>query len=362
MIDETERLFREGGLLAQAPEIDEPILLAALDARYGITGRLVRLDTEADSTYRLRGERDGEPGEFLVKVSQPEEPLDVVRCQADVIAWIEATDPALPVQSIVPDRSGAPYGAFEDPVGSFRGLLRVHRFIPGSLLVEADPDPAQLREVGAALGRLDTALRNFEHPGTERVLVWDLARFVSFEPLIALEPDAGRRALAQRVFDGFAERVVPRLASARTQVIHGDFSPYNVVVDPGRDPGGFVTGIIDFGDTVRTPVVFDPAVLLCNHVREAPGHPWEAAGHLLAGYHREFPLEPDEVGMLVDATLARIALRALVSNWRISRGSDRADYIRTHAARDWIRLENALAHGYAAARDHLAAAICTPAA
>lgn len=45
-------------------------------------------------------------------------------------------------------------------------------------------------------------------------------------------------------------------------MIHGDYSPYNVLVDPGTD--SFVTGVIDFGDSMRSALIFDPAVSLAT--------------------------------------------------------------------------------------------------
>lgn len=349
--DAIDELFRQSGLLGQPGAVDEQLVLHELSLHYGIEGRLTRLQTEKDSTFRLTGERDGAPGQFLVKVSQPDEPEAVVRCQVDVVEWIERHDPTIPVQTVVPDRDGRPLRALQDPDGRFLGLLRVQAYIAGALLVETTPTAAQLREVGATLGRLDVALSDFSHAGADRVLVWDLSRFSSLRPLIALEPDAHRRSLATAVFDGFDEHVVPALATARTQVIHGDFSPYNVVIEPGAEHG--VRGVIDFGDALMAPVIFDPAVLLANHLQAAPLHPWEVARELLAGYRQAFALTDGELRMLVHASLARVVLRALVANRRIANGTGRADYVRQHAQHDWTRIENALGFGRHAAFQYL---------
>lgn len=351
MDDEVERLFREGGL-ADAPHVvDEAQLLETLRLEYGLDGRLVRIPTEKDATYRLRAPGNGSGEEFLVKVSQPEEPEEVVGCQVDVVSWVEERDPGIPVQSVLSARDGKRRRRFFDADGRFSGVLRVHRFIPGSLLVDERATPRLLRSVGAMLGRLDIALGDFSHPGETRVFVWDLERFMSFEPLIASETDPIRRALAQRVFDAFGERVVPALPAARKQVIHGDFSPYNVVVDP--DAEGGVTGVIDFGDAVRGPVVFDPAVLLGNHLLPAPNHPWEQARQLLDGYRERFPLSEQEVGLTAIASVARVTLRALIAARRLERGTDRADYVMQHAGQDWDRVDNAISLGFDAALDYL---------
>ncbi|MET4098524.1 hydroxylysine kinase [Agrococcus sp. UYP10] len=341
-----EELFRESGLLGEPHRVDEDRLRSVLREEYGVDGVLTRLDTEKDATFRLQGER-----ELLVKVSQPDEPIDVVRCQVDAIAWIEQQDPGIPVQTVLQARDGLRWRPFIDHRGRASGVLRVHEFIPGTLLADAVPTPAQLRATGAMLGRVDVAMRGFSHPGETRAFVWDLARFSALEPLVDLEPDERRRALALAVFDRYREQVAPALADARTQVIHGDFSPYNAVVDPASD--AYITGVLDFGDTMRTPVIFDPAVLLGNHLLPSPQHPWTQARALLDGYRAVLPLTEEEVRLVVIASVARVTLRALVANRRVAHDPERAAYVLHHARDDWRRVANAVHFGFDDAGDHL---------
>lgn len=351
MDDRAESLLRDSGLAGAAHRIDEEWLSRVLAQDYGLNGELTRIATEKDATYRLRSAGQVSDDLFLVKVSHPEEPLDVVRCQVDVIAWIAQADHAIPLQTVRPALDGRTWSRLQDETGQFGGVLRVYRFIPGRLLADENPGPAQRRAVGSMLARVDLALAGFSHPGEDQVLAWDLTRFLSLESLVELEGDAGRRALARQVFDAFRDRVAGQLSGARTQVLHGDFSPYNVVVDP--DAPDYISGVIDFGDVVRGPVVFDPAVLLGNHLLPAPRHPWADARDLLDGYRQAFPLSAKEVGLVAVASAARITLRALIANWRIDRGSDRAEYVREHARHDWGRIANVVDLGFDAAHTYL---------
>ncbi|MEU0391175.1 phosphotransferase, partial [Streptomyces chartreusis] len=134
-------------------------------------------------------------------------------------------------------------------------ILRVFDFVEGQVLADANPDAEQLAEAGAMLGRVDVALEAFTHPADGRGLVWDIRHFHQLTGLVQYTPNPEHRRLAREVFWNFDEAVVPRLSDLETQVIHGDFSPYNVVVDPSSDEH-FVTGVIDFGDTVRSAVIF----------------------------------------------------------------------------------------------------------
>jgi hydroxylysine kinase len=212
---------------------------------------------------------------------------------------------------------------------------------PGQVLAEANPDAERLGQAGEMLGLIDVALREFTHPADRRGLAWDIRHFHQLTELVEHTPSPEHRRLAQSVFRLFGENVVPRLGGLETQVIHGDFSPYNVVVDPRTDH--FVTGVIDFGDTVRSAVIFDPAVPMANLLGRTPEQPWRDACAFAADFQRERPIQVSELPLLPIAALARLTLRALITNWRAEHAPDRREYLLGHAKDDWINVELALA-------------------
>ncbi len=338
MSSDGDQLVLDSGLTAVARDLDVARVHTVLRDSYRLEGELHRIATEKDHTWRLVcGE-----GEFLVKVSPPDEPAEIVRAQVEAVNWIDARGDGIPVQTVRTTHDGEQLVRLRDRDGG--GLLRVHAFVAGTLLADRDPVVAERRSVGAMLGRLDRTLAGFRHPGTRRRLVWDLSHFGRLRSLLDEVRDPHRRELAEEVFAGWDERVEPVLPSLRRQVIHGDFSPYNVVVDPAAPR--YVTGVLDFGDTMHSAVVFDPAVLLANHLEPAGDRPWHRARDFLAGYVGEAPLTRAELRVVADAALARIALRALLADWRLNRGTDRADYVRAHAQEDWARLECARQYGH----------------
>jgi Ser/Thr protein kinase RdoA (MazF antagonist) len=170
--------------------------------------------------------------------------------------------------------------------------------------------------------------------------VWDIGHFHELTELLDHTLDAGHRVLAERVFELFEATVVPCLGDLETQVIHGDYSPYNVVVDDQRE--GYVTGVIDFGDTVRSAVIFDPAVAMANLLGRTPEDPWREACAFVGGYERTRPIRDSELPLLPVAALARLALRGLITNWRAERVPERRDYLLAHAQDDWTNVERAL--------------------
>jgi Ser/Thr protein kinase RdoA (MazF antagonist) len=331
-----QRLLEGSGLTSPHQPVDVMLVSILLEEHYRLSGRLGRLATEKDDTFRL----STDSGNYLVKVSPPEEAEAVVALQTAAMRYLESTAPHLPVQRVRLTADGDDQVTMRLNDGRTR-VLRVFDFVEGQVLADADPDAERLASAGEMLGLIDVALKGFAHPADRRGLAWDIRHFHQLTELVEHTPSPEQRRLAQSVFRLFGEHVVPRLSDLETQVIHGDFSPYNIVVDPKSDH--FVTGVIDFGDTVRSAVIFDPAVPMANLLGRAPDHPWRDACAFVAGYQRQRPIQASELPLLPISALARLTLRALITNWRAERAPERREYLLSHAKDDWINVERSLA-------------------
>jgi hydroxylysine kinase len=323
----------ETGLGVAAEPFPPETVTRLLADCYGLSGALTRIPTEKDDTFALTADA----GQFLVKVSAPGESLDIVNLQTMAMLHIRDRAPELPVQAPV---AGAG-GEYEFPVTEAGGarVLRVLTFLPGDLLLHTRPDAPQVRAIGGMLARLSTALRDFSHPRQDRLLIWDLQRFHRMRPLLDYVEDDANAALARRIFDQFDEQVRPALPALTRQVVHADFSPYNLLVDE-RAPG-YVKGVIDFGDVVRTAVVFDIAVGMANLLCTGPGGTWDRPSQFLDGYLRVRPVADAELALLGVSAQARLLLRALMARWRAVEDPGRRDYLMSHSATDWACLARA---------------------
>lgn len=322
----------ESGLLAEQSQLADSTVFELLERSYGLKGTLVRIPTEKDDTFRLR---DGAET-YLVKVSPPDEDPVIVHLQTACMEHLERTAAELPVQRLIRSLAGDPQVLIPSPGGPFDRVLRVMRFMPGDLLATHKASAGQLELVGASLARLGLALQDFDHPRADRLLLWDLKHFHRMRPLLSYVDDEHKRALAEDIFDQFDQKVVPLLDTLTSQVVHGDFSPFNVLVDPeGLD---YVTGIIDFGDVVRTPVIFDISVTMANLLGADPDNPWEHALPVVDGYRSIRPLPDQELEALIVSAQARLLLRALITQWRASQLPQRRDYLLSHSKPDWDRL------------------------
>ncbi len=329
-------LLEESAMASSHEPVDVALVSTLLEEHYRVGGDLERLATEKDDTFRLRSDS----GSYLVKVAPPDEPAAVVAMQTATMRFLERAAPELPVQRVRLSLDGDDNVAIVTDDGRPR-VLRVFGFVDGAILARTSPDAEQLAKVGEMLGRVDVALAAFGHPADRRRLVWDIGRFHQLTGLVEHTPDSGHRRLAREVFRLFDAAIVPKLSDLETQVIHGDYSPHNVVVDPRS--ADFVTGVIDFGDTMRSAVIFDPAVCMANLLGRTPAHPWLDACSFAAGYVRTRPTREWELPLLPIAALARLTLRALITHWRADLVPERREYLLDHAKDDWRGVEQAMA-------------------
>ena len=201
--------------------------------------------------------------------------------------------------------------------------MRLLTWLEGVPIDETDHSSRAASTLGSGLARIGQALRNFDDPAADYALLWDLKNAAFLGTLLDNIDDADLRALCASTLARFERRVLPTLGALRRQVIHNDLNPGNVLVDPAS---GALSGIIDFGDIVRSPLVVDVAVASAYLLK--PGtDPLADACAFLGAYCAVEPLDDDEIGVLFDLVLTRLAMTILIARWRAARYPDNRDYI-----------------------------------
>ena len=298
--------------------------------RFGLSGELGRLPGEADDNFSLRtaaGRR------YVVKVAHERAEPRIVSFQVRVLRHLEAVAGELPVPRVVPSVDGAPWAVVAD--GPLRGrLVHVVTYLDGQLLRSAPASAALRRRVGATLASLGVALRAFEDPPARRPLLWDIAQLPRLRPLVAELPPGPDASRLDELIGRFTAQVAPRLAAQRTQLVHNDFSPDNVLISAD---GNRVCGIIDFGDLTVTALVNDVAVAAAN-LLSADADFLRPALDLISGYHATTPLTAGELDLLPELMLARILARLVISEWRAARFPGNRAYILRNTPQAWAHL------------------------
>ena len=302
-----------GALLSvPPPEMSGPDLLAEVAAGWGLGGTLSPLTSERDLNQRL----EGAAGRWLVKVTNPAETPEMTDFQTRAFLHVAARDPALPVPRLVPCGDGQPWR--QTPAG----LLRVFTWLEGTPLHALPRRRALAASSGAALARLTRALQDFAHPADDHVLLWDIKQVPRLAPLLPAIADPATRAEAEAFVARFAETLAPRLTGLPVQVCHADFNPWNLLADPVT---GAITGILDFGDMVRTPRVCDMAVAASYQLD--PADPLGSLAAFAGGYRRQLRLLPEETELLFDLITARMITTLAIAGWRAARYPANAAYI-----------------------------------
>jgi 4-aminobutyrate aminotransferase-like enzyme/Ser/Thr protein kinase RdoA (MazF antagonist) len=275
---------------------------------FGIDAQAMALFGECDQNFHLRPAHG--PGAVLKLYNALEDPA-IVDFQIGVLGHLALQDPGLPVPRLLLTKAGERLTRIEGLDGAGHIACAI-TFLPGRLLEEVRPEAALLRDLGRTIARLDKALRGFFHPAAGQRIAWDIRRAGELAPHAELIGDPAIAAAVARVLERTAGRL-PAFAALRGQVIHNDCNPANVLVDAGGAPS--VAGIIDFGDMIHGPLVFDLALAAADVAGEGMG-PIESAQEVIAGYSAVLPLQDDEIAVLYDAMAARYAVTLAILAWR----------------------------------------------
>ncbi len=337
MVAVVEKVGVEGGLSGHHVRMEPAEACSLLRERYAIEGRTARLDTEKDDTFRI----DSRAGRrFVLKVSNPCEDLSELQFQTALLDHVSTQDPSLPTPRIIKSIAGGEIQEILDKAGQ-RRHVQLLTYLPGIPLDSTGSSERERSEIGKVLARLRLATATFEHPSDHRIYAWDVQHLLSLRSLLASVRDEEKRKLLVRGLERFAT-IAPRLPYLRSQVLHNDFSRSNIIVN--HDAEQFVTGIIDFGDAVRTGIAIDVATALLNQL------PSDAASRdiddlfregrpLLAGYLSVADLTQEELMLIPHFVMGRVVARALLTLWRAQLFPENSRYILRNTEQGWGQLQ-----------------------
>jgi Ser/Thr protein kinase RdoA (MazF antagonist) len=284
----------------------------------------------------------------LLKVTNAAEPREITRFQTDALLEIARADPSLPVPRIVPTLGGEAEHVARLP-GQGESVVRLLTYLHGEPLHRTERSPAQRHNIARCLARLDIALAHAAAPTIPHELQWDIRNAPKLRPMMDALTDPAQHAAAEAVLDTFEQHVAPVLQSLRRQVIHNDFNPHNILVAP--DDPTRVTGILDFGDMVFTPLVIDVATA-CAYQVAAADHPLHTVGEFIAAYHGANPLTREEFTVIFPLIQARLVTTLIITNWRARRYPANRTYILRNTGPSLAALEQIGRIGRAEAEDY----------
>jgi len=303
----------------ETPRLDENEVLHLVREQYGLEAELKVLLSERDQNFRLRC-NDGR--QFVLKIANAAEDPIATDFQIQALlyleSWLADNDCPISVPQIlrtVDDKTHVIVSSAGD-----QHVTRVVSYVDGIPLGDRRASPVLSRRLGEYLAHLGRALKGFEHAGSGHGLLWDMQQALQIRRILEHVPGDELRQRISNVLDGFETFALPQFSDIRSQVVHSDFNPENVLIDP--DDHDTVAGVIDFGDMVKAPLIVDVAIG-ASYLRESEGNPLAGIAEFLLGYHTVTPLDLAEIDILFDLIKTRLAASVAILSWRATlRGAD----------------------------------------
>ncbi|MCP5085196.1 MAG: aminotransferase class III-fold pyridoxal phosphate-dependent enzyme [Rhodobacteraceae bacterium] len=320
---------------------------------FDLTGYFTPLDSERDQNFRIHTQQGHG---YVLKFSNVDEEPGVIDFQTQALLHIEQQDPALPVPRVVRTRDGAAFEIVKASRGT-QHIVYVLTYLPGVILDDVAQTPTLWRNLGRQIARLDLALRGFFHPHARHDLLWDLLRCTDLRPHTVHIADTAARQNIEAVLDHMAVEIMPRLKRLRHQVIHADAHSNNTLTHPQQPDT--ITGILDFGDMVYAPLVAEVAIA-ADVDGLPPDELIDTLCHLVAGFDSVVPLEEEEIDLVYDLVLARLAATATIIAWRKVMTPNRPAYLHDVEVSYWETIARLINIGRATIRDSLRTACRFP--
>ena len=281
-------------LQTPAPDFSTQQASALLREHYGIDASLEPLVSERDQNF-LAAATEGD--KYVLKIANTSESAAITDFQIHGLMYVARTGTDFEVPRVIATNEGELMFEVESDSGGAHGI-RLLSWLDGVPLRHAQGVGSMARQTGACLAKLGIALRGFEHPASDYPLLWDIRNAASLEQLLPQVNDEQLRKLCEQRLECFRDKVAPRLENLRSQVIHNDMNPSNVLVD-------------------------STAAYFCA----AEEDPFVEVVKFLGSYAEILPLTEDEIVLLPDLILTRHLTTVMISHWRASLYPDNAEYI-----------------------------------
>jgi len=306
-----------GCFLAKQPQIALQQIPSILRQTYGLNVKDVKaLPGDRDANFRVL---DIHGGEYFFKVVNAGE--STVRSDLQVALLVYLASQSLSFGT--PQLIASSRGQFQEIVELTPGesiRVRLQKWIQGVPASNANQSCVFSSNLGVGLANLQMALTSFAPAHEEaEVLPWDMQNVLDLREYIELFDDLDVRNDLYSLLRRF-ETLHPWFSELGSQFIHGDFNLNNALIESGSSDQ--LAAVLDFGDAVRAPKIFDIAIAATYQV--LPDYSIQNALDFVQGYNTVIPLSELELGMIFDLIGARLATWLILGRWRGNHDPDRA--------------------------------------
>jgi 4-aminobutyrate aminotransferase-like enzyme/Ser/Thr protein kinase RdoA (MazF antagonist)/murein DD-endopeptidase MepM/ murein hydrolase activator NlpD len=297
-VSATERF---SGHELRGPRLTDEQAVAIAAEVFGVHGQACELGSQQDQNFLI----ETSDGRVVLRISNPAFATEELDLQNRAMEHVAARCGGV-VSVPLPSRTGAQIVRLDGHD------VRMVTYLEGEVLHGFTYlAPGVLRAAGGLIGAITAALGDFDHPCADRFVQWDVARasevVAAFAPWVA---DGARRAMIERTSEQAAASLAPLEGDLRRQVIHGDANDMNLLARRGEDGRPVPVGVLDFGDTCRSWLAAECAVLAVSLCGKRPSRVVQDVAELVRGFHHVLGLTEQEVAALPALMAARAALCA----------------------------------------------------
>lgn len=301
------------------PQISADEIARRVTEQYGLKGELKPLVSERDQNFQMTSV---DQQRYVVKIANAAERPINIDFQIKALQHLQDNGCDVAVPRVIRTLGDLSLTTVRGDGVTY--ALRVVSYVPGRPLECVVPDIRLGYALGACLAGLGIALKNFEHAGDSRSLLWDMQQASGVRPLLKYITADELRNTIRTCLDDFEQHALTLMSSLRKQVIHNDFNPGNVLVTDGEPVS--VAGVIDFGDMIRAPLIVDVAIAAA-YLRSENEDPLALIASFVAGYNASTRLDDAEINMLYDLVRMRLATTIAILYWRQSARADDDAYL-----------------------------------
>ena len=214
--------------------------------------------------------------------------------------------------------------------GDEKIIVRLLSFLEGDFFSEVSHSEELFISFGRLMATMDQELLGQKNYTIQsRQYAWDI-QFVHLNKAFVIDiPEPGKRRIVEYFLLQFEEMVRPYMPGLRKSIIHNDGNDWNVLVNNGK-----VSGIIDFGDIVYSPIINEVAVGITYAIM-GKDDPVLWASHIIRGYHSILPLKIEELGILYYLIAAQLCISVINSAHNKKIDPDN-EYISISENRAWV--------------------------
>lgn len=240
-------------------------------------------------------------GKYIFKTYKKDDDVfDLVKAESEVLRHLDVPDNhqfPKPIKTL----DGA--YVIKTKIEGDEVVFRLLSFLEGEFFAEVDHTPSLFESFGVFLANMNLQLQTFKNYTIHaRKFEWDIQHVHLNESFVHDIPEPENRKIVIYFLQQFKETVVPILPKLRKSIIHNDANDWNVLVKEGQ-----ISGIIDFGDLVYSPLINELAVAL-GYAAMDKDDPISWACHMIKAYHKTLPLEPIEVDVLYYLIAAQLCI------------------------------------------------------